>query len=303
MGLYRQKINIRAQIIDTERLLAMVNDHPIMSVSLASKLNQLMRELNSLPDTEDEPKVQLLFSGGAVVGSIGIKSNFISKTVTPFQEMIKTQFALVRFGKVGKRGRAKNAPNTELFLTALPTGSFGVELTQLEATDLFASQDISIAIKQVISLVVNTSTTDEEFEHTIESTPKRNLENLKKFLHEISSEDSILKMESGDVGVEISSTQIKEAYQRVSSTVDEEEETVISGVFRGLLLDSGRFEFLDLEGIKHSGFISEEINEEQLIAYNSFLNSECILHLRIHTTTFKTGNKKTDYELLEINAN
>lgn len=134
-----------------------------MSISIASKLNQLMMELNSLPDTDDEPKVQPLSISGAVIDSIGMKSNFIPEVVNSFQEKI-----------------------------------------------------------------------------------------------------------------------------------------IISGIFRGLLLDSGRFEFLDMKGVKHSGFISEELNEEQLIEYNSLLNSPCILHVRVHRTTFKTGNNKTVYELLNI---
>ncbi|MEN0095861.1 MAG: hypothetical protein AAGB30_10785 [Pedobacter sp.] len=300
MSLYRTKQSIKARILETQKLIDMVGNHPIMSVGLVEKLNELHHQLDDLANVETEAKIQLLFSGNAVMGSQGIKSSFIAKTITPFQEMVKTQFAIVRFGSVGKRGQAKNASNTELYLTSLPTGSFGVELSQLASTDLFAATDVSSAIKQVITLVANTSSNDELFESTIENTPKRNLINLKKFLYEIANENSILKMESGEVGIEISPDDIKEAYNRVSSTVDEEEEVLITGVFRGLLLDSGRFEFQDTDGIKHSGFISEDISEEQLVDYNSYLNIECKIHLRIHKTAFKTGNERTDYELLEI---
>lgn len=106
--------------------------------------------------------------------------------------------ALLRFGSVGKRGPAKNAGDTELYLTALPTGSFGVELSQLETTDLFSSVDVSESIKQVITLIANTASTDEMFEAAIKNIPKRNLGNLKKFLYEIANENSILKVESSE---------------------------------------------------------------------------------------------------------
>src|SRR5690606_27357507 len=242
-----------------------------------------------------------LFSGNAVVGSQGIKSTFVSKTLTPFQEMVKTQVALLRFGKVGKRGQARKGANTELYLTALPVGSFGVELSQLESNDLFDSMDVSKAMKEVMTLVVNSATDDETFEAYIERTPKRNLTNLKKFLQEIADENSVLKMESGELGIELPKEKIVEAFQRVSATIDEETELVINGIFRGLLLDSGKFEIQDEEGKRISGFISEEIEEEQLIEYDkTFLNSNCIIHLRVHKTKFKTGNEKIDYELLEI---
>lgn len=301
MSLYRKIQSIKAQIVDTQRLLEMVLDHPLMSEGLAERLNQLKQELEKLPKESFEPRIQLLFSGNAVVGSQGIKSTFVSKTLTPFQEMVKTQVALVRFGKVGKRGQAKKGANTELYLTALPVGSFGVELSQLESNDLFDSMDVSKAMKDVMSLVVNSATDDETFEASIEQTPKRNLTNLKKFLQEISDENSVLKMESGEIGIELPKEKIVEAFQRVSATIDEETELIINGTFRGLLLDSGKFEIQDEEGKRISGFISQDIEEEQLVDYDkTFLNSNCIIHLKVHKTKFKTGNEKTDYELLEI---
>lgn len=301
MSLYRKIQSIKAQIVDTQRLLEMVLDHPLMSEGLAERLNQLKQELETLPKESFEPKIQLLFSGNAVVGSQGIKSTFVSKTLTPFQEMVKTQVALVRFGKVGKRGQAKKGANTDLYLTALPVGSFGVELSQLESNDLFDSMDVSKAMKDVMSLVVNSATDDETFEASIEQTPKRNLTNLKKFLQEISDENSVLKMESGELGIELPKEKIIEAFQRVSATIDEETELIINGTFRGLLLDSGKFEIQDEEGKRISGFISQDIEEEQLVDYDkTFLNSNCIIHLRVHKTKFKTGNEKTDYELLKI---
>ena len=301
MSLYRKIQSIKAQIVDTERLLEMVLDHPLMSEGLAERLSLLKQELENLPKESFEPRIQLLFSGNAVVGSQGIKSTFVSKTLTPFQEMVKTQVALVRFGKVGKRGQAKKGANTELYLTALPVGSFGVELSQLESNDLFDSMDVSKAMKDVMTLVLNSATDDETFEASIEQTPKRNLTNLKKFLQEITYENSVLKMESGEFGIELPKEKIVEAFQRVSATIDEETEWIINGTFRGLLLDSGKFEIQDEEGKRISGFISEEIEEEQLVEYDkTFLNSNCIIHLRVHKTKFKTGNEKTDYELLEI---
>lgn len=301
MSLYRKIQSIKAQIIDSERLLEMVHDHPIMSEGLKEKINLLRKELGALPKESFEPKIQLLFSGGAVIGSQGVKSTFISKTIIPFQEMVKTQVALLRFGAVGKRGQAKKGANTDLYLTALPIGSFGVELSQLESNDLFDSIDVSNAMKEVMTLIVNTATDDNTFENIIEKTPKRNLTNLKKFLEEISEEHSILKMESGEFGVELTSEKVAEAYVRVASTTDQENEQFIYGIFRGLLLDSGKFEMQDEAGKTLSGFLSPDLSEEQLIEYDrSFLNKQCVLHLKIHTTKFKTGNEKIGYELLEI---
>jgi hypothetical protein len=216
--------------------------------------------------------------------------------------MVKTQTALVRFGQVGKRGQAKNAANSDLYLTALPLGSFGIELSQLESNDLFDAQDVAKAMKQVIILISNSATDDSTFEEAIENTPKRNLTNLKKFLKEIAEENSIIKMECGEIGIEIPREKVNEAYERVAETFDDVIEFFQTGIFRGLLLDSGKFEIQDEEGKKISGFISEEITEEELINYDrDFLNEPCKIHLRIHKTKFKTGRERIGYELLGIN--
>jgi len=108
-------------------------------------------------------------------------------------------------------------------------------------------------------------------------------------------------MESGEMGFEIPIEKINEGYIRVSSTSDEEEEVVIQGIFRGLLLDSGRFEMQDDFGRKISGFIGEDIHEEELVGYDKkYLNNQCEIHLKKHKTTFRTGKEKIEYELLEI---
>lgn len=303
MNLFRKIEQLKAQILDTERMLEMVIDHPLMAEGFKEKINELKSELEKIPKEAFEPKIQLLFSGNSVVGSQGIKSSFVAKTVNPFQEMVKTQAALVRFGRVGKRGRAKKGASTDLYLTALPIGSFGVELSQLETTDLFDSIDVSNAIKQVMSIVESSATDDKTFEKIIAEVPKRNLTNLRKLLEEVAENNSILKMESNEVGIQISEQKVKEAYLRVAETTDVENEFAIQGVFRGILLDSGRFEILDDNRKKLSGFISPDLSEDELILYDqNFLNEECQITLREHKTTFKTGNEKIEYELLEIKA-
>lgn len=301
MSLFREIESLKAQIIDSEHLLEMVLDHPLMAEGLREKILDLRKKLENLPKEVFEPRIQLLFSGNAVAGSQGIKSSFVGRTLSPFQEMVKTQAAMIRFGHVGKRGQAKRSANTELYLTALPTGSFGIELAQLESYDLFDAQDVSRAMKSVMVLVNDISLDDTTFENAIVNTPKRNLINLKKFLKEVVDEDSVIVMECGELGIEIPRDKVKEAYHRVAETLDIEEIIIISGIFRGILLDSGRFEAQNEEGRKISGFLSEELREEELIKYDQvFLNQLCKIHLRIHRTKFKTGNERVDYELLEL---
>jgi hypothetical protein len=302
MNIFKKIERIKSQIVDTERMLKLVSSHPIMALSLKEKLNTLKEELSKLPSDSKEAKISILFSGTAVKGSLGIKSNFVGAAIKPFQELVKTQTSLVRFGNVGKRGQNKKAANSELFLTALPVGSFGIELSQLETNDLFDELDVANAMKQIMDLFNATSLSDEAFEAAIVDTPKRNLNNLKKFLKVVDDERSVLKIETGSYGVEISEENIHLAFERVDKTINQEDEIFILGIVRGFLLDSGRFEILNIEGKTLSGFISEDLTEDDIIKFDKeFLNRQCKIHLRKICTKFKTGSEKICYELLGIN--
>ncbi|TWR30370.1 hypothetical protein FPZ43_05360 [Mucilaginibacter pallidiroseus] len=301
MSLFRERNSIKSQIIDTEKMLELVKDHPLMSISLTERLTLLKNKLSEISADIIEPSITLLFSGNAVRGSVGIKSSFVSKILLPFQEIVKTQSALVRFGNVARRGQAKSSPYTELFLSSLPVGSFGIELRKLDSQDLFAEIDVAYAMKEVIQLIKDTSESDEKFEKVLSKTPKRNLSNLKKFLKEVSNEQSFLEMESGELHAEISKESVTAAYFRVAEAIDSEEEIQIEGILRGFLLDSWKFEIQDSNGKHISGSISDDLSEAELIEFDQrFLNNDCKLHLRKFTTKFKTGNENEEYELLGI---
>ncbi|GEP93655.1 hypothetical protein SAMN05660909_05583 [Chitinophaga terrae (ex Kim and Jung 2007)] len=301
MSLSREIQHIKAQIIETEKMLQLIADHPIMSIAFKEKLESLRKQLADLPTEQQEPRIRMLFSGNAVKGSLGIKSTFVRKTLQPVQELIKTQTSLVRFGNVSKRGKAKRSVQSELFLTALPTGSFGFELSKLDSEDLFDEIDVATSIGQVISLIEATAESDVQFERVLVNTPNRSLNNLKKFFKEVAEEDSILKIESGSRYVQLSVEKVKEGYNRVSSVTTNSVEIVIDGTLRGVLLDSGRFEITDETGMKIAGYISPELSEEEIIAYDKqFLNKNCKIHLQVIKTKFKTGSERTMFELLQI---
>lgn len=301
MSIYREIEKLKSQIVDTKKMIELVGDHPLMSKSYKERLNILKEKLEKLPKNQTEAKIKLLFSGKAIKGSLGIKSKFVSKTIKPIQELIKAQAALIRFENIGKRGPIKKNINSELYLTSLPIGSFGVELSKLESDDLFDDLDVSNAILQVMELIESTTIDDDTFETIIDKTPKRNLTYLKKFLKAISDADSILKIETGSFGVDLNEKEIKDGFLRVNSTNNTEEEIYLNGILRGVLLDSGKFEFISEDGTPITGMINPDITEEQLIEYDrKYLNKNCKMHLLMNKTIFITEREKVSYELLSI---
>ncbi|WFB67093.1 hypothetical protein [Chryseobacterium sp. WX] len=303
MSIYSKIQHIKAQIIDTERLLEMVQEHPFMSIGLKEKIETLKQELLDIPEILHDPVMQFLFSGDAVNGSDGIKSTFVSKITPPVQGLVQSQLALNKYGKVGKRGRARRKGKNDLYITGLPKGSFGIELTRIDydENDLYDLVDTSEAMKDVINLIKQTAESDESFKIVLENTPKRNLNNLKKLFQEIANEKSILKMDSGELHVELTREQVDAAARRVSDAVEDENDIVLNAIFRGLLLNSNRFEILDEEGNSISGTISTELDEDTLIEYDRlFLNRECAIHLKEYKIKYAAGNERIEYELLEI---
>jgi predicted DNA-binding WGR domain protein len=300
MSVASQKKFLQAQISETGYLLSLVKDDPLMSFSLEQKNQELQEELLCLPETANESKVVLLFSGKAVVGSKGIKAKFITDAIRPFQELIKTQTAIVRYGKVGKRGKSKNSKHSDLYLTALPRGSFGIELSQLETSDIFSEEEVSEAIVQVMDLIESSVKSDEAFEEILSNTPVRNLNNLKTFFKVIDKEKSILKMESGSKEIDISEESIHRAYERVNAATKEDEEIFENGTLRGVMLETVKFEFVNDDGYKYSGLINPEVPEETV---SEFLNKSCQVHIKKTRTKFISGNEKITYELLEIKEN
>ena len=301
MSVHDKIQELKCQIQETIKLLSLVDGHPIMAPSLRERLSMLEDELATLPKDMQESKITLLFSGGAVVGSKGIKSDFVSKTIKPLQELIKTQTALVKFGCVGQRGKAKNSAISELYLTALPTGSFGYELSLLEPSDLFDEEDVSKSIKAVIKIIQDTAKDDTSYQQAVGDMSKRSFNNLTSFYKEVYTENSILKLDSGTIHVELTENDIKDGYFRISSTKQEDSPLIINGTFKGILLDSGKFEIVNEEGILIRGDVDDSLDIDILTEYNKeYTNEKCIVHLQEHLTIFNEQKRKLKYILLKI---
>lgn len=301
MSYHQDKLHIQSQILEVEKLLAMANGNPFIEMSLNERLTQLKEQLAQFVE-RIEPKIKLLFSGDAVYGSLGISSNFVSKTILPIQSLIRLQTSVARYGnKDAKRGKIKGNNLSELYLTTLERGSFGYELSLLNPKDLFEEEEVAQSIKSVISIISDVSDNDETFNNRIQTLPARGLGFLNTFFKEVSNNNSILKIESGSEYVELSSTQVKRSYSRVSSTVYKEEEITEKAFFKGALIETGKFEISTPLGIKINGDVSPDLTQEEIAQYNrDFSNEECIITLMKFTTTFNNGKERITYELLKI---
>ncbi|MEY8607263.1 MULTISPECIES: hypothetical protein [Bacteroidales] len=301
MSYHQDKLHIQSQILEIEKLLAMANGNPFIEISLNERLTELKEQLDQFIE-RIEPKIKLLFSGDAVYGSLGISSNFVSRTMIPIQNLIRLQTSVSRYGNNdSKRGTIRGKKLSELYLTTLERGSFGYELSLLNPKDLFEEEEVAQSIKSVIDIINDISNSDETFEQRIQSLPARGLGFLNSFFKEVSNNNSILKIESGSEYIELSSTQVKRSYSRVSSTICNEEEVTEKAFFKGALIDTGKFEISTPFGMKINGDISADLTQDEIAQYNrDFSNEECMVTLMKFTTIYHNGNERTTYELMKI---
>lgn len=297
----RNREYITIQLIETQRMLETVNDHPVMSISLKQKEKDLLEQLEKIPVDKQEPKVVLLFSGNPVKGSIGIDASFIGKVVVPFQNMVTSEFAHRKHGKVGKRGQINNKNESRLFLTALPRGSFGIELSKIESNDLFEGDQIVDSLSHITKLVESSSKSDEDFAAELDGFTPRTIQSLKDFFKVVSDDQAGLSIESGGIRCELNAIEVKSAFERVAGTITNEGDKKITGILKGVLLESWKFDFIDAFGKTITGRLDENLTEEQVSeTFSKYFNKNCTAILKEGKVLFKNGRERVSYTLVSI---
>lgn len=293
-----QREFLKVQLLETQRLKEMAGGHPLMSVAFAERETELAQRISELPYGHKEARTVLFFSGEPVQGSFGIDAAFAGKVLEPFQSMVMADYADRWHGVVGRRGRRSGEAQSRLLLTGLPRGSFGLELTRADNDELFEEDQLADTLAHVTRLVEASSRSDEDFAAELDSTAPRVIQNLRGFLEVVSKNKAGLRMETGDFRCVVTPVQANEAFQRVAGTITNEETVEESGVFKGVLLDSWKFDFLTDSNHSVGGKIHENLTEEQVVALNrEFFNERCEATLLKTTVLFKNGRVRTTYQL------
>ena len=298
-----QREFLKVQLIETQRLKEMVGDHPLMSVSFAEREQELKEKIAVLPLGNKEARTILFFSGEPVQGSVGIDASFAGRVLEPFQNMVMADYADRWHGVVGSRGRRPGEAQSPLLLTGLPRGSFGLELTRADNDELFEEGQLADTLAHVTRLVEAAARSDEDFAAELDETAPRVIQNLREFLGVIAKGKAGLRLESGDFRCTMNPIEANDAFNRVADTITTEEPVKISGVFKGVLLESWEFDFVTDDSHSVGGKIDENLTEEQVIALNrEFFNERCLASLLKTTVLFKNGRVRTTHILKGLEA-
>lgn len=303
MSTRAQREFLKVQLLDTQRLRELAGQHPLMSVALAERERQLNEKIASLPLGNKEARTVLFFSGEPVQGATGIDASFAGRVLEPFQSMVMADYADRWHGVVGSRGRRHGEAESRLLLTGLPRGSFGLELARADNDELFEEDQLADTLAHVTKLVGSAGRSDEEFAAELNETAPRVIENLREFLEVVAKGKAGLRLESGDFRCSMNPVEASGAFNRVAGTITKEEPLKIRGVFKGVLLESWRFDFVTEENHSLGGKLDESLTEEQVIALNrQFFNGRCLASLLKTTVLFKNGRVRTTHVLKGLEA-
>jgi hypothetical protein len=294
---------LKVQLLDTSRMRELSAGHPLMAPAFEEREKDLIAQIEALPLGDKEARAVLFFSGEPVQGSMGIDASFASGVLDPFQSMVMADYADRWHGVVGTRGPRVGQANSRLLLTALPRGSFGLELTRAESDELFEEDQLADTLAHVTKLVESAATSDEDFASELNETAPRVIQNLRSFLEVVSKGNAGLRMETGDYRCTMDPIRATEAYNRVAGTVTNTEEIKIKGVFKGVLLESWRFDFTNADGHKISGKIDENLTSDQVAKLSGeFFNQHCVAILDKTTVLFKNGRERTTHVLKDLKS-
>lgn len=295
----RQRESLQAELASLQALLHSNPDDriatPLMKGHIA-EIQQALRSLEARPPLT--PQAGLFFSGGPALDSEGLEVTFTSEILNSYQNMVTNHYAAKHYGTLRYTGRRRGEQDTKLFLTALPRGSFGLQLTQPHVSDFFAANNVAGAMEDIRGLVSSTAESDQAFQTALTSFEPRVFKPLKRFIEALHGGGGTFRLETGFKEVTLTPKKIADAYQRVSAAVADEEVITLKGVFGGVLIFSGDFNFQPEGADMIRGTLAKEVTEQAATTMDhEFTGKPAVARMKVTVVTTSSGKKKPSYEL------
>ena len=295
------KTRLQGQLEAIEQMLASTSDI-LMRTSLENRVAFLKQQMEAASDTDiDEARIDVWFSGKGVYGSQGISAVFMKDTMQALVGMIQSS-TRDKVRKLKEEHKKASMPKGQFYVTALTHGSFGYELAYKdEQGALFDDPAIVDSIRGTMSVIETVTQRGVDMDELIKEQPIRMVSNLKDLFTSLKKQGSTLRMESGSSALLLDVNHVSQGYDNVclSDIIEKHEE--IPAVFQGALIESGKFEYTDVEGKLQHGNISEELSNDAIAQLNrDFSRRECKLQIIRRIVSYSSGRKKENVELMGI---
>ncbi len=147
-----------AEIAGLRQLLQTTEEDPLASPLMRSRLQELEAKLSKLQTQPSlTPEAEIFFTDGPAIGSEAIEVTFASEVLNSYQNMVTNHFTATHYGGVKRTGRRRGESEAKLYLTALPRGSFGMQLSQPHVADFYLAENVSKAMLNISELIRDTA--------------------------------------------------------------------------------------------------------------------------------------------------
>lgn len=334
MNTLRNYQELQAELAGLKSLLQSNPPHKLATPMLRNRIAALQESISALDAMAPViPQMEIFFKDGAAVDSQGLEIRFASKILNAYQKAVTEHYAAKYQEDYEGVPFPTAAEETKLFLTELPRGSFGVQLTWLESATTERADEIEPGTPYAQSELLPPSQVEGDIPSTAEQVatvmteitealrgaavppttaadPLASLSpavvvSLDRFLHTVWETGGSLRMVTGLAETVLNHTQIDSALNRLHSLASQkhvrEEVTVIEGVFGGALLDAWEFNFRPDQARPIRGRLRSDLPRPEAAALNHrFTDKRVATKIKITTTTWANGDKRKAYELLDI---
>lgn len=298
----RQRETTQLDITALKALIHATPDDPFAKPLLEQRLGELEQFLGALERRPPiNPETEIFFEEGPTIGSEGLEITFTSHILDSYQNMLTNHYAAKHYGILRRSGRRRGEADTKLYLTALPRGSFGLQLAQPHVQDFVAAEHLSLVMHEISALLQASAKSDEAFEESLNTFNPRVLKPLQRFIETLFTSKAGCRVLTGFNETKLSPHEIEEAYVRVTAATEREETLKVSGVFGGVLTFSWEFDFQPDQGDLICGALSSEVDEETATNWNlNLTHTHTTATLKVVTVSTRTGKKKPSYELVDL---
>ena len=298
----RKREEMQAELSSLRSLLKHTPTDPLATPMLQGRITNIEHRIKDLENKPPlTPTTELFFRDGPTFHSEGLEATFASGVLESYQNMVSDHYAARNYGKLRRFGRRRREAETQLYLTALPRGSFGLQLSQRHIEDFVAATNLSDAMLQISQLIEATAESDATFQRALADYDTRVFRPLKRFVETLHSGGGDCRIVTGFHETKLDHEQIRDAYDRVAAADLQEDNSILPGVFGGLLTNSWQFDFQPEGGEWLRGTLAEEISDAAAADWNLHYTSKLVLaEIKISTVTTRTGQKKFGYELINL---
>ena len=300
---------IQWEIDQLHGLLAEVADSEISCIQIRSRIKGLEGELQAeTPTGEMFPRIEptlpraAVFLVGESMNGQGIRAGLAGEVLNRYEKLFREQALHDERTTRKDDGHARRRRGTQepsLLLTGTPRGSFGFEFSPIALDhEMLALHGQSL--KNVATAVTSIADPAMNPDSISDHLPRGMLSHIVAFFKVLASNDLSIRFAFQDQApTTISADSIRNASSKLEQRV-EIEEMKVRGKPRGATMKSGHFDFVQDDGFTISGFLDEQMDDEdrkQIINLNDH-PADAIIELT--TVTLLNGQKRREYILKQI---